>query len=226
MCGLRESSTPRICAISEISNVKELSKLPLNLGNLGVGGCKKCHVINMNWDHSYPTIANGQLPILRLDENMATVESVQQGMRVQMDALCMPWCPKYILSHRECISARRKVTLDPLRYNPIRPSKCGSRIPLRMPDRDRGKTLEEESVHLSAGMLLAGYRGVIATMWTIMDSDAPDVANDVYEHLFKMSPPDPAQAAEALHLAVQKLRRGSSSKKSFFHWVPFIHVGV
>ncbi|KAJ7884655.1 CHAT domain-containing protein, partial [Mycena leptocephala] len=61
------------------------------------------------------------------------------------------------------------------------------------------KTLEEESVHLSAGMLLAGYRGVIATMWTIMDSDALDVANDVYEHLFKMSPPDPAQAAEALH---------------------------
>jgi hypothetical protein len=73
-------------------------------------------------------------------------------------------------------------------------------------------------------MLLAGYRGVIAPMWTIMDSDAPDVAND--EHLFKMSPPDLAQAAEALRLAVQKLRRGSSSKKSFFHWVPFIHVGV
>jgi hypothetical protein len=55
MCGLWETSTPRICAISEISNVEELSKLPLNLGNLVVGGCKKCHVINMNWDHSYPT---------------------------------------------------------------------------------------------------------------------------------------------------------------------------
>ncbi|KAJ6487356.1 hypothetical protein DFH09DRAFT_841575, partial [Mycena vulgaris] len=31
------------------------------------------------------------------------------------------------------------------------------------------KGLQEESVHLAAGMLLAGYRGVIATMWSIMD---------------------------------------------------------
>ncbi|KAJ7871793.1 CHAT domain-containing protein [Mycena leptocephala] len=50
------------------------------------------------------------------------------------------------------------------------------------------KKLEEESVHLAAGMLLAGYRGVIATMWSIMDDDAPQVAADVYEHLFKTSP--------------------------------------
>jgi CHAT domain-containing protein len=74
-------------------------------------------------------------------------------------------------------------------------------------------------------MLLAGYRGVIATMWTIMDKDAPQIARDFYEHLFKTLPPDSTQAAEALHLAVQKLREGSD-KKSFFHWVPFIHVGV
>ncbi|KAJ6529941.1 hypothetical protein DFH09DRAFT_934658, partial [Mycena vulgaris] len=32
------------------------------------------------------------------------------------------------------------------------------------------KGLQEESVHLAAGMLLAGYRGVIATMWSIMDT--------------------------------------------------------
>lgn len=87
------------------------------------------------------------------------------------------------------------------------------------------KLLEEESVHLAAGMLLAGYRGVIATMWSIMDNDAPQVAGDVYEHLFKTSPPDPTWAAEALHLAVRKLRE-SSGGKSFFSWVPFIHVGV
>jgi CHAT domain-containing protein len=86
--------------------------------------------------------------------------------------------------------------------------------------------LEEESVHLAAGMLLAGYRGVVATMWTIMDDDAPRVAADFYEHLFKTSPPDPTRAAEALHLAIRKLREGSDGKKSFFHWVPFIHLGV
>ncbi|KAJ7806902.1 CHAT domain-containing protein [Mycena leptocephala] len=88
------------------------------------------------------------------------------------------------------------------------------------------KKLREESVHLAAGMLVAGYRGVIATMWSIMDNDAPQVAEDVYRHLFKTSPPDSTRAAEALHLAVQNLREGSGRKKSFFHWVPFIHVGV
>jgi CHAT domain-containing protein len=88
------------------------------------------------------------------------------------------------------------------------------------------KGLEEESVHLAAGMLTAGYRSVIATMWSIGDDDAPQVAADVYGHLFKTSPPDPTRAAEALHLAVRKLQNGAGGKKSFFHWVPFIHVGA
>jgi CHAT domain-containing protein len=88
------------------------------------------------------------------------------------------------------------------------------------------KELQEESVHLAAGMLSAGYRSVIATMWSIMDNDAPNVADDVYAHLFKVSPPDSAQSAEALHLAVGKLREGSAGKKLFMHWIPYIHIGV
>ncbi|KAJ7837851.1 CHAT domain-containing protein [Mycena leptocephala] len=91
------------------------------------------------------------------------------------------------------------------------------------------KKFQEESVHLAAGMLLAGYRGVIATMWSILDNDAPQVAEDVYKHLFKTSPIDPTRAAEALYFAVRNLRERSDSegkKKSFFDWVPFIHVGV
>jgi CHAT domain-containing protein len=88
------------------------------------------------------------------------------------------------------------------------------------------KELQEESVHLAAGMLSAGYRSIIATMWSIMDNDAPNVADDVYAHLFKVLPPDSAQSAEALHLAVRKLREGSAGKKLFMHWVPYIHIGV
>ncbi|KAJ7493810.1 hypothetical protein FB451DRAFT_1020262, partial [Mycena latifolia] len=84
----------------------------------------------------------------------------------------------------------------------------------------------EESVHLAARMLLAGYRGVIATMRSIMDNDAPQVAADVYEHLFQTSTPDSTRAAQALHLAIRKLREGSGKKMSFFHWVSFIHVEV
>ncbi|KAJ6514026.1 CHAT domain-containing protein, partial [Mycena vulgaris] len=88
------------------------------------------------------------------------------------------------------------------------------------------EVLQEEAVHLAGGMLSAGYRGVIATMWTIMDSEAPQVASDVYERLFQISPPDSSRAAEALHHAVRKLRPDSEGKKPFSHWVPFIHVGV
>ncbi|KAJ7896478.1 hypothetical protein B0H13DRAFT_1885187 [Mycena leptocephala] len=47
--------------------------------------------------------------------------------------------------------------------------------------------LPDESVHLTAGMLLAGYRGVIGTMWSIMDNDAPQVAGDVYAQVLEAS---------------------------------------
>jgi hypothetical protein len=59
-----------------------------------------------------------------------------------------------------------------------------------------------------------------------MDNDAPQVASDVYAHLFEASPPDPTRAAEALHLAVQKLREQPGENKSFLRWLPFIHFGV
>jgi CHAT domain-containing protein len=75
-------------------------------------------------------------------------------------------------------------------------------------------------------MLTAGYRSVIATMWFIGDDDVPKVAADVYEHLFKTSPLDRTQAAQALHLAVRKLQNGAGGRKSFSHWVPFIHFGA
>jgi hypothetical protein len=59
-----------------------------------------------------------------------------------------------------------------------------------------------------------------------MDNDAPQVAGDVYAHLLERSPPDSMRAAEALHLAVKKLREQPGGKKSFLHWVSFVHFGV
>ena len=88
------------------------------------------------------------------------------------------------------------------------------------------ETLVQESVHLAAGMLSVGYRGVIATMWSIMDSDAPIVADEVYAQLFKDSEPDPTEAARALDKAVKKLIKNSNGKKPFVSWVPFIHIGI
>ena len=82
----------------------------------------------------------------------------------------------------------------------------------------------EEAIHIAAGMLLAGYRGAIATMWSIMDNDAPRVAEDVYKSLLGDDKvPDSREAAEALHHAIERLR---DSGASFLSWVSFIHVGL
>lgn len=82
--------------------------------------------------------------------------------------------------------------------------------------------IPEESAHLAAGMLFAGFRGAIATMWAIKDSVAPRVAEDVYSHMLKDGKADQEEAVYGLHEAVRKLRVGG---ETFESWVPFIHIG-
>ncbi|KAF8132496.1 CHAT domain-containing protein, partial [Boletus edulis] len=85
--------------------------------------------------------------------------------------------------------------------------------------------LSDEAIHIAAGMLFAGYGGVIGTMWSISDTLAPIVARDVYEHLFRNGTrPDYREAAMALHEAIGRVRE--SGEVSFNEWVPFIHVGL
>ncbi|KIM74613.1 hypothetical protein PILCRDRAFT_14277 [Piloderma croceum F 1598] len=88
----------------------------------------------------------------------------------------------------------------------------------------------DEVFHLGATLLFTGFRGVVATMWSIADPDGPNVADTFYAELFKPDGstktdgfhPDTTQAARALHIAVTKLR---SENVSFIRWVPFIHIG-
>jgi CHAT domain-containing protein len=82
--------------------------------------------------------------------------------------------------------------------------------------------LAEESVHLAAGMLLSGCRGVIATTWSIRDDDAPRIAQEVYSRMFKDGKPDRKEAAYALHEAVRLLRVSGADCVS---WVPFVYIG-
>ena len=85
--------------------------------------------------------------------------------------------------------------------------------------------LSDEAVHITAGMLFAGYGGVIGTMWSISDKLAPDVARDVYEQLFENGGrADYREAARALHEAIGRVRDSGSA--SFDEWIPFIHVGL
>ncbi|PVF95782.1 hypothetical protein CPB86DRAFT_875431 [Serendipita vermifera] len=85
--------------------------------------------------------------------------------------------------------------------------------------------LSEEAVHIAGGMLLAGYRGVVATMWSIQDDLAPEVADEFYAHLIQDGQePDSRKAAEALHISVQKLRQ--KRNVPLIAWIPFVHLGI
>ena len=85
--------------------------------------------------------------------------------------------------------------------------------------------LPEEAIHLAAGMLMAGYGSVVATMWSIQDSDGPIIAEKFYKYLSENAGGDSGRAAYALHDAVAHLTE-VRGKDKFMRWVPFIHFGI
>jgi len=92
--------------------------------------------------------------------------------------------------------------------------------------------LSEEAVHLAAGMLAAGYRSVVATMWSIKDHYGPVVAESFYKYLMErgkasgQSRFDSSSAAHALHHAIQGLRQKvSDTEEGLLIWVPYVHFG-
>ncbi|KZV68483.1 TPR-like protein [Peniophora sp. CONT] len=71
--------------------------------------------------------------------------------------------------------------------------------------------MPEESVHLAAGMLAVGFKGVVATMWSIKDEDAPVLVETYYKRLLELRKGSSLSesetgAAYALHDAVKTLR--------------------
>ncbi len=97
------------------------------------------------------------------------------------------------------------------------------------------EALSEEAVHLAAGMLAAGYRTVVATMWSINDSYGPDVAREFYRDILQNDVLlgktslrlNGARAAYALHNATQWLRnKVGDTEMGFLIWVPYVHFGL
>jgi CHAT domain-containing protein len=93
--------------------------------------------------------------------------------------------------------------------------------------------LPEEVVHLAAGMLAAGYRSVVGTVWSIVDQHGGDIAEFFYERLLddcrasERSRIDATGAARALDHAVRCFREKVSDSPEFLPvWVPYIHLGV
>ncbi|KAJ3505303.1 hypothetical protein NLJ89_g7491 [Agrocybe chaxingu] len=99
--------------------------------------------------------------------------------------------------------------------------------------------LSDEAIHLAAGMLAAGYRGVVATMWSIQDKYGPEIATTFYSHLLEegRSPTseegvsvtklDGAGAGRALDFSTQKIRETlGDGERALLAWLPYVHFGV
>jgi len=93
--------------------------------------------------------------------------------------------------------------------------------------------LSEEVVHLASGMLAAGYRSVVGTMWSVFDEHGPDVAESFYRVMLEDATNegnprvDGRRAARALHHATKELEGIiSGSPYSFLAWVPYVHIGI
>ncbi|CAE6457124.1 unnamed protein product [Rhizoctonia solani] len=84
--------------------------------------------------------------------------------------------------------------------------------------------LPDEAVHLASGMLMAGYSSVIGTMWSVVDADAPFIADKVYARLMEDGKIGNGEAGKALYTAVAELRE-KVGEKQFGRWVPYIHFG-
>ncbi|CAE6502669.1 unnamed protein product [Rhizoctonia solani] len=87
------------------------------------------------------------------------------------------------------------------------------------------ENLPDQAVHIASCMLMAGYPSVIATMWSVVDVDAPLIVDKVYNRLMKGGKVGNGEAGEALHHAVAALRE-KVGEKEFARWVPYIHIGL
>jgi CHAT domain len=91
--------------------------------------------------------------------------------------------------------------------------------------------LPDESVHLAGAVQLAGYRHVLATLWSVSDNAAPAMADTIYAQLRHPGPdhpapvgrPQAARAPYALHHAVTRLRQDHPDEPLL--WAPYIHLG-
>ncbi|VDB91021.1 unnamed protein product [Peniophora sp. CBMAI 1063] len=91
------------------------------------------------------------------------------------------------------------------------------------------ENIPEESAHLAAGMLAVGFKGVVATMWSIRDEDAPVIVEAYYRKLIETRASIEGigytGAAYALHEAMKVLRE-HVGERNFVRWAPFVHFGV
>ncbi|KZT57110.1 hypothetical protein CALCODRAFT_293869 [Calocera cornea HHB12733] len=83
--------------------------------------------------------------------------------------------------------------------------------------------LPDESMHLAAGMQIAGFQGVLGTVWGMADRDGPALTKMFYDRLLSDGRPlDTRNAAEALHHCIKQLQ----AHIPLCRWGAFVHFGV
>ncbi len=86
-----------------------------------------------------------------------------------------------------------------------------------------GMASVNEAITVAAAMQVAGWRHVIATLWTVQDTAAHELTQKLYQALIREQVLHAEDAADALDRAVNDLRRTSRDRPSI--WAPFIHLG-
>jgi CHAT domain-containing protein len=89
--------------------------------------------------------------------------------------------------------------------------------------------LPDEAMHIAAAMQVAGYRGVVAKMWSMLDWVGPEIVPEFYNRLLKVPDVDVSSgAAAALREAVisLRMRKGPDEKIPAIAWANFISIGV
>ena len=94
--------------------------------------------------------------------------------------------------------------------------------------------LADEAVHIAAGMLALGYRGVVATLWSISDHHGPEIAQGFYQHLLDVRLGgaagrrlDSTQAAYALSHSIHEIREKLGDGEAVLViWAPYVYCGI
>ena len=90
-------------------------------------------------------------------------------------------------------------------------------------------SITDEGLHLSAAVQYCGFRGVVGTVWAMMNEDGQELAENFYKPLFSNSRreqeiPYYERSAKALRFAVKKRRRKRGI--TLERWVNFVHYGA
>lgn len=205
-----DKGTPRLLAVSQPKSPPE-QPLPGTVRE--VNAIKGIHA------------STGSLPITHLNDREATVAAVLQGMKEHnwIHLACHGVQDAATATDSAFLLVDGRLTLKEIMKQSFSHTELAVLSACQTAKGD--KELSEEAIHLAAGMLLAGYGSIVATMWSIGDDDGPIVAEKFYTYLITEARGDSARAAYALHHAVSHLRtvRGEND---FASWVPFIHVGI